>query len=42
MWVKNTDFPLLPSSSEEEKEAHREVERMVEHEAERTLGDRYE
>jgi hypothetical protein len=42
MWVKNTYFPPLPPSSEEEKEAHREVERMAEREAERMLGDRYE
>jgi hypothetical protein len=40
------DFPPLPPSSEEEEEAHKEVERRVEreveHEAERMLGDRYE
>jgi hypothetical protein len=40
------DFPPFPPSSEEEEEAHREVERRAEHEAEceakRMLGDRYE
>ena len=40
------DFPPFPPSSEEEEEAHREVERRAEREAEREvermLGDRYE
>jgi hypothetical protein len=40
------DFPPFPPSSEEEEEAHMEVERREEHEgeceAERMLGDRYE
>jgi hypothetical protein len=40
------DFLPFPPSSEEEEEAHREVERReereVEREAERMLGDRYE
>jgi hypothetical protein len=35
-------FPPFLPSSEEEEEAHREVERRAEHEAERMLGDRYE
>jgi hypothetical protein len=40
------NFPPFPPSSEEEEEAHREVERRAEREAEREakrrLGDRYE
>jgi hypothetical protein len=40
------EFPPFPPISEEEEEAHREVERRAEHEAERDakriLGDRYE
>jgi hypothetical protein len=36
------DFPPFSPSSEEEEEAHREVERRAEREAERMLGDRYE
>jgi hypothetical protein len=36
------DFPPFPPSSEEEEEAHGEVERRAEHEVERMLGDRYE
>ena len=35
-------FPPFPPNSEEEEEAHREVERRVEREVERMLGDRYE
>jgi hypothetical protein len=36
------NFPTFPPSSEEEEEAHREVERRAEREAKRRLGDRYE
>jgi hypothetical protein len=44
--VPRSNYPPFPHSSEEEEEAHREVERREEHEveleAERRMGDRYE
>jgi hypothetical protein len=39
---RRADYLPFPHSSEEEEEAHREVERRAEHEAERMMGDKYE
>jgi hypothetical protein len=39
---RRPNFPPFPPSSEEEEEAQREAKRRIEHEAERSIGDRYE